>query len=86
MFSSDTHPRRPKCAPVCAFQTDSSWYEAYWYSERAPRSPSSFNSLFARLIGMFERLRASFGKFAEILHSGPAAGRITPTLIQVKKP
>jgi hypothetical protein len=72
MFSSDTDPRRLKCAPVRAFQTDPSWYEAYWYSKPAPRRPRSFNSLVARLLGMFQRLRASLGKFAEILHSGPA--------------
>lgn len=72
MFSSDNDPRRLKRAPVRAFQTDSSWYEAYWYSKPAPRRPSSINSRVARPIGMFQRLRASFGKLAEILHSGPA--------------
>ena len=85
MISSDTHPRRTQVRPVRAFQTDPSWYEAYWYSKQAPPRRSSFNSRVARLIGMFERLRASFGKFAEILHSGPAVGRNTPTLIQAKK-
>lgn len=72
MFSSDNDPRRLKCAPVRAFQTDPSWYEAYWYSKQASPRPGSFNSRVARLIGMFQRLRASLGKLAEILHSGPA--------------
>ena len=73
MFSSDTDPRQLNCAPVRAFQTNPSWYEAYWYSKPAPR-PSFFNSRVARLIGRFQGLRASFGKFSEILHSGPAWG------------
>ena len=68
MFSSDTD-RGGSSAPVHAFQTDPSWYDAYWYSKPAPWRPSSFNSRVAGLIGMFPRLRASFGKFAEILHS-----------------
>jgi hypothetical protein len=72
MFSSDSNRRRAKCGPVRAFQTDPSWYEAYWYAKPAPQRPSSFNSRAARLIGMSQRLRASLGKFAEILHSGPA--------------
>jgi hypothetical protein len=72
MFNDDTDPRRLKCAPIRAFQTDPSWYEAHWYSKPAPRHPSSFNSRVARLIGMFQRPRASVGKFAEILHSRPA--------------
>ena len=71
MFGSDSDPRRAKCGPVRAFRTDPSWYEAYWYSKPAPQRPSFLNSRAARLIGMSQRLRASLGKFAEILQSRP---------------
>jgi hypothetical protein len=78
MFNKDTDPRRVKCAPVRAFQTDPSWYEAYWYSDPELKGPSFFKRSTARPVSMFKRPAVSLGECAEILHSGVAWASRSP--------
>jgi hypothetical protein len=69
MFNKDTDPRRVRCAPVRAFQTDPSWYEAYWYSDPELKGPSFFKRFTARLVSMFKKSAVALGEFADILRS-----------------
>ena len=72
MFNNETDPQWTKCAPVRAFQTDPSWYEAYWYSKPELKGSSFFKRSTARLVNRFKRLELSLGEFADILHAGVA--------------
>jgi hypothetical protein len=44
---SNIATRQAEC--MCAFQTERSWYQAYWYPEPRPRAVSSVPTLIAVL-------------------------------------
>jgi hypothetical protein len=59
----------------CAFQTDPSWYETYWYEEPAPRRPSPFSRRIATLVYLFRRFSVLLGQFAERSRTGTVWAR-----------
>jgi len=62
MVNKSTNPWRLECHR--AFQTDPSWYEAYWYPEPAPQRPSFFSRAITSLAAAFQRLSVLMGKMA----------------------
>ena len=55
-----------------AFQTDPSWYEAYWYRVPAPPHPTLLNRGIAWLVDAFQRLPVLVGELAEVVRTGMA--------------
>ena len=70
MVNKSTKPWPLECPR--AFQTDPSWYEAYWYREPEPRRPNLISRSIATLTAAFQRLTVLSGRFAKTIRTGGA--------------